>query len=209
MLKPPLATSIAPSSPISPCSRPPSTPTTVQYGCSPWKPRGYLGVTFEAGQPAIDDVRDGELYIRFVQYPQIALVEPNSPAERAGILVGDTLVELNGTDVRKEISLTRLLVPDARVSVRVRRDGDARNIRVIVGEAPQYYTLRATPLPRTAPAPQRVEPCPEERLGAAFDQRKFHDAILALGSVPLPALEERMAKFIADGGENPAAAPPR
>ena len=43
----------------------------------------------------------------------------------------------------------------------------------------------------------------EEKLGAAFDQRKFHDAILALGSVPLPTLAERMAKFIADGGNNP------
>jgi uncharacterized protein (DUF885 family) len=43
----------------------------------------------------------------------------------------------------------------------------------------------------------------EERLGSAFDQRKFHHAILALGSVPLPVLEERMAKFIADGGNNP------
>jgi uncharacterized protein (DUF885 family) len=43
----------------------------------------------------------------------------------------------------------------------------------------------------------------ETRLGAAFDQRKFHDAILALGSVPLPVLEQRMAKFIADGGNNP------
>jgi uncharacterized protein (DUF885 family) len=42
----------------------------------------------------------------------------------------------------------------------------------------------------------------EEKLGARFDQRKFHDAILALGSVPLPVLAERMAKFIADGGEN-------
>lgn len=43
----------------------------------------------------------------------------------------------------------------------------------------------------------------EEKLGPAFDQRKFHDAILALGSVPLPVLEARMAKFIADGGNNP------
>ena len=42
----------------------------------------------------------------------------------------------------------------------------------------------------------------EQKLGARFDQRKFHDAILALGSVPLKLLEERMAKFIADGGEN-------
>jgi uncharacterized protein (DUF885 family) len=38
----------------------------------------------------------------------------------------------------------------------------------------------------------------EERLGAAFDQRTFHDAILALGSVPLTVLEERMGQFIAD-----------
>jgi uncharacterized protein (DUF885 family) len=43
----------------------------------------------------------------------------------------------------------------------------------------------------------------EEKLGSAFDQRKFHDAILALGSVPLPTLAERMDKFIADGGNNP------
>src|SRR5687768_5691959 len=43
----------------------------------------------------------------------------------------------------------------------------------------------------------------EQRLGPAFDQRKFHDAILALGSVPLTVLEARMAKFIADGGSNP------
>jgi uncharacterized protein (DUF885 family) len=42
----------------------------------------------------------------------------------------------------------------------------------------------------------------EEKLGTAFDQRTFHDAILALGSVPLPVLEQRIAKFIADGGRN-------
>jgi uncharacterized protein (DUF885 family) len=47
----------------------------------------------------------------------------------------------------------------------------------------------------------------EAKLGAAFDQRKFHDAILALGSVPLSVLEERMAQFIADGGQNPSIKP--
>lgn len=38
----------------------------------------------------------------------------------------------------------------------------------------------------------------EESLGTKFDQRQFHDAILALGSVPLSVLEARMAQFIAD-----------
>ncbi|ODT02343.1 MAG: hypothetical protein ABS52_14080 [Gemmatimonadetes bacterium SCN 70-22] len=47
----------------------------------------------------------------------------------------------------------------------------------------------------------------EAALGSAFDQRPFHDAILALGSVPLPVLEARMKQFIADGGRNPAVVP--
>jgi uncharacterized protein (DUF885 family) len=42
----------------------------------------------------------------------------------------------------------------------------------------------------------------EEQLGAAFDQRKFHDAILALGSVPLPVLEERMERFVREERED-------
>jgi uncharacterized protein (DUF885 family) len=36
----------------------------------------------------------------------------------------------------------------------------------------------------------------ETTLGTKFDERRFHDAILALGSVPLNVLEERMHAFI-------------
>jgi uncharacterized protein (DUF885 family) len=45
----------------------------------------------------------------------------------------------------------------------------------------------------------------EAALGDKFDQRYFHDAILQLGAVPLPVLETRIRKFIADGGRNPDA----
>lgn len=41
----------------------------------------------------------------------------------------------------------------------------------------------------------------EKELGDKFDIRKFHDVLLALGSVPLPVLEERITAFIADGGQ--------
>lgn len=41
----------------------------------------------------------------------------------------------------------------------------------------------------------------EEKLGAGFDQRVFHDVILAMGPVPLTVLEDRMKQFIADGGK--------
>jgi len=38
----------------------------------------------------------------------------------------------------------------------------------------------------------------ERELGADFDQRPFHDAILNLGSVPLPVLEQEIRAFIAE-----------
>jgi uncharacterized protein (DUF885 family) len=45
----------------------------------------------------------------------------------------------------------------------------------------------------------------EAKLGAKFDQRWFHDAILDLGSVPLPVLEQQIDLWIAAGGKNPHA----
>jgi len=44
----------------------------------------------------------------------------------------------------------------------------------------------------------------ERELGARFDQRPFHDAILDLGSVPLPVLEEEVRGFIATQKAAPA-----
>ena len=47
----------------------------------------------------------------------------------------------------------------------------------------------------------------EAKLGAKFDQRWFHDVFLALGSVPLPVLEQELDAWIAAGGPNPNAEP--
>lgn len=40
-------------------------------------------------------------------------------------------------------------------------------------------------------------------LGATFDVRAFHDTVLSLGSVPLPVMEARIDRFIAEGGRSP------
>jgi uncharacterized protein (DUF885 family) len=37
----------------------------------------------------------------------------------------------------------------------------------------------------------------EAELGPKFDQRRFHDTLLAMGSVPLPAMESEMTAWIA------------
>ena len=43
----------------------------------------------------------------------------------------------------------------------------------------------------------------ESALGPKFDIRNFHDTVLQLGSVPLPVLEARIDRFIAEGGKSP------
>lgn len=43
----------------------------------------------------------------------------------------------------------------------------------------------------------------EKALGARFDVRAFHDAVLEPGSVPLPVLGQRIDAFIASGGRSP------
>ncbi|MFC5434953.1 DUF885 domain-containing protein [Rhodanobacter umsongensis] len=45
----------------------------------------------------------------------------------------------------------------------------------------------------------------EKALGERFDLRAFHDTVLALGSVPLPVLQQQVDRFIASGGKSPYA----
>ncbi len=43
----------------------------------------------------------------------------------------------------------------------------------------------------------------EQALAGKFDLRRFHDTVLSTGSVPLPVLEQRIDRFIAEGGPEP------
>ena len=43
----------------------------------------------------------------------------------------------------------------------------------------------------------------EAALGSKFNIRAFHDAVLELGSVPLPVLDARIDRFITEGGKGP------
>jgi uncharacterized protein (DUF885 family) len=43
----------------------------------------------------------------------------------------------------------------------------------------------------------------QKALGERFNIRAFHDAVLELGSVPLPVLDARIERFIAEGGRGP------
>ena len=63
------------------------------------------------------------------------------------------------------------------------------------GQALSYYLGQA--------AIQKARAKAEAALGAKFDIRAFHDTVLKLGSVPLPVMEARIDRFIAEGGPEP------
>lgn len=66
------------------------------------------------------------------------------------------------------------------------------------GQALSYYLGQL--------AIQRARAKAEAALGPKFDIRAFHDTVLSLGGVPLPVLEARIDRFIAEGGPSPYAA---
>jgi S1-C subfamily serine protease len=163
------------------------------------KPSGYLGVTFD-GQPAAEKYINGEHFIRFLQYPKIALVDPSSPAERAGVLAGDTLLALGGQDVLEEISLTKLLVPRSKLVVRIRREGDSKDLAVVVGETPGYYAARATPWPRGGAVATTVPRAPSAVVaGQAPRQPSFARAWIisdGVAGAELKTISEGLAKTV-------------
>jgi predicted metalloprotease with PDZ domain len=69
-------------------------------------------------------------------------VSPGGPAAEAGIHVGDVIVAVNGTELkddqpaRQVVRIMRGIKPDAKVSVRVSRDGKTRDFTVTARPGP-------------------------------------------------------------------------
>ena len=100
------------------------------------KPQGYMGITFSATMQA-DASRSGAEVFRFSENPTVETVEPGSPAEKAGVSKGDEIILIGGENlVGRDIVFTRLLRPGARLPIRVRREGDTRDVLLVVTQRP-------------------------------------------------------------------------
>lgn len=110
-------------------------------------PRGWIGLNID-GPHDVSITNDGEA-VHYFEYPLVVSVDPNSPADRSGISTGDLLMAYDGADVRQSwINMTRLLQPDRKIMVTVKRDGQTRRYRVTVDSAPAGFVKRlAVPLP--------------------------------------------------------------
>lgn len=95
--------------------------------------RGYLGVSTQPVRlpAALAQQLGQETGLLLVA------VEPGSPAEQGGLLLGDTIVTLENSAVQQHDDLLAALSPDrvgTQVSVRIVRGGQVQDMAVLVGE---------------------------------------------------------------------------
>jgi uncharacterized protein (DUF885 family) len=110
---------------------------------------------------------------------------------RAARLVIDTGIHSRGWTRERSIAYLRAFtaLPDHEIETEVDR------YIAWPAQALSYYLGEMAILKARAKA--------ERQLGARFNIRAFHDAVLELGSVPLPVLTTRIDRFIAEGGKGP------
>jgi hypothetical protein len=100
------------------------------------KPPGYMGITFSATMRADAGASGAEVF-RFAENPTVETVEPGSPAERAGVTKGDEIILIDGQSVvGRDIVFNQLLRPGNRLPLRVRRDGDTRDVLLLIKQRP-------------------------------------------------------------------------
>jgi len=95
--------------------------------------RGYLGVSTQPVRlpEAVKQVLDQETGLLVVS------VEPGSPADEGGLVMGDAIVGLDGNTIRHHDDLLALLSGDRvgqKVPMKIVRGGEVRDITVKIGE---------------------------------------------------------------------------
>ncbi len=119
--------------------------------------RGWVGVAYTTGVGTTD--RNGAMV--FTDYPVIESIEPNSPAEKAGLIAGDTILAMNSQDLRKTpLPVATMIQPGKRIVFKFRRNA-VREVALTVAQRPrgsaESYEIT---LMGPAPTPGRVPRTP-------------------------------------------------
>jgi serine protease Do len=109
--------------------------------------RGWLGVQIQS----LDEEVADSLGLKDTRGAVVADVVANSPAEEAGVQVGDVITRFNGQEIESSRTLSRIVAsapPNRPAKLTVWRDGRSRELTVEIGElADGDAVAAASPVP--------------------------------------------------------------
>lgn len=111
--------------------------------------RGWLGVSI---QSVSEDIASG-VGLDKAEGAIVSGVSSGGPGDKAGLKVGDVILEVNGERIEEMPELPRVIAgvrPDSTAKLEIWRDGRGRTLNVKIGRLPDEKTLAATSTnPRT------------------------------------------------------------
>ncbi|MCX7974923.1 MAG: DegQ family serine endoprotease [Candidatus Aminicenantes bacterium] len=98
--------------------------------------RGYLGIT----PAAVNEEFKQVLKLKSKEGAVVTSVEPDSPADKAGLKQYDVIVEVNGQKVKDDMDLrfkVAEIAPGSKATLKIIRDGKEMTLNVEIGELPE------------------------------------------------------------------------
>ncbi len=173
--------------------------------------RGYLGVSIQD----VDPRRAADLKLPDARGALVMDVQPGSPADRAGLVPGDVVVDLDGRPVDNTASLrTRAFALPIRSKVPLTyvRSGQPTTVEVTIDEMPVLLSLGIVLRELPPEIARRFADQPERALGvvqvapgtpASLSGVAVGHRLIAVGPVPVETIERAEAearKFDPDQG---------
>ena len=159
----------------------------------------YLGVNFMD----VDGARAKTLKLKEERGAEITQTDPSGPAAKAGVKVGDVVLEFNGQPVQDSSQLQRLVretVPGHAAKLSVWRNGagqtitatiESRHMAMIGGEP--WFAVEIPPMP-AMPAIPPMPPMPSFDFEIPHIQTIMQNSVLGISGEPLGD-EQQFAEF--------------
>ena len=146
--------------------------------------RGWLGVQI---QPVTQDIADS-LSLDDASGALVAEAQSGSPAEKAGIETGDTILAVNGETVEDPRELALMIsdmAPGTKVTITYWRDGAKRDLEVTLGKLPE------TEKQASLEQPEEVKPSALKDFGMEIAPSDENDGVLITDVDPNGQAAER------------------